>query len=146
MFLTLLLATLSLAILVSVLVALFFRQPLHRILDRLVAGDLSAAWLRYLLFAVVVVGVGGGVRLGSLARYIEPTPQDQAPLVLNGDRWTLELYQTLIGSLQSIAWMLLIFFVFALIAYVIVRGLEMRAGRSSGTPGEGSASHAPGDV
>lgn len=140
MFLTLLLATLSLAILVSVLVALLFRQPLHRILDRLVAGDLSGAWLRYLLFAVVVVGVGGGVRLGSLARYIEPTPQDQAPLVLNGDRWTLELYQTVIGSLQSIAWMLLIFFVFALIAYVIVRGLEMRAaGRSSGTPGQGGA-------
>ncbi len=135
MFLTLLLATSSLAIVVSVLVALLFRQPLHRILDRLVAGDLSAAWLRYLLFATVVVGIGGGVRIGSLARYIEPTPHDQAPLILNGDRWTLELYQTVIGSLQSIAWMLLIFFVFALIAYVIVRGLEVRAaGRSSGTP------------
>ena len=140
MFLTLLLATFSLAILVSVLVALLFRQPLHRILDRLVAGDLSSAWLRYLLFAVVVVGVGGGVRIGSLARYIEPTAHDEAPLVLNGDRWTLELYQTVIGSLQSIAWMLLIFFVFALIAYVIVRGLEVRAaGRSSGTPGQGAA-------
>jgi hypothetical protein len=139
-FLTLLLATFSLAILVSVLVALLFRQPLHRILDRLVAGDLSSAWLRYLLFAVVVVGVGGGVRIGSLARYIEPTAHDEAPLVLNGDRWTLELYQTVIGSLQSIAWMLLIFFVFALIAYVIVRGLEVRAaGRSSGTPGQGAA-------
>jgi hypothetical protein len=139
-FLTLLLATFSLAILVSVLVALLFRQPLHRILDRLVASDLSSAWLRYLLFAVVVVGVGGGVRIGSLARYIEPTPHDQIPLVLNGDRWTLELYQTVIGSLQSIAWMLLIFFVFALIAYVIVRGLEMRAaGRPAGTPGQGAA-------
>jgi hypothetical protein len=124
MFLTLLLATFSLATLVSVLVALLFRRPLHRILDRLVAGDLSSAWLRYLLFAVVVVGVGGGARIGSLARYIDPTPQDQAPLVLNADRWTLELYQTVIGTLQSIAWMLLVFFVFALIAYVIVRGLS----------------------
>jgi hypothetical protein len=140
MFLTLLLATFSLATLVSVLVALLFRRPLHRILDRLVAGDLSSAWLRYLLFAVVVVGVGGGARIGSLARYIDPTPQDQAPLVLNADRWTLELYQTVIGTLQSIAWMLLVFFVFALIAYVIVRGLELRAaGRPSVTPGQGAA-------
>ncbi len=140
MFLTLLLATFSLAILVSVLVALFFRRPLHRILDRLVAGDLSSAWLRYLLFAVVVVGVGGGVRIGSLRRYIEPTADGQAPLVLNTDRWTLELYQTVIGTLQSVAWMLLVFFVFALIAYVIVRGLEARAGgRPPARPGQGAA-------
>jgi hypothetical protein len=135
-FLTLLFTTFTLAILVSVLVALFFRRPIQRILDRLVAGDLSSAWLRYLLFAVVVVGVAGGVRLGSLARYIEPTAHDQAPLVLNADRWTLELYQTVIGTLQSIAWMLLIFFVFALLAYVIVHGLELRAvGRQPATPG-----------
>ena len=132
MFLTLLLATLTLALVVSVLVALFFRRPIQRILDRLVASDLSAAWLRYLLFAIVVVGVAGGVRIGSLARYIEPAAHDQAPLVLNGDRWTLELYQTVIGTLQSTAWMLLIFFVFALLAYVIVRGLELRGTGKTG--------------
>lgn len=32
----------------SALVALLFRQPLHRILDRLVAPDLASAWLRSL--------------------------------------------------------------------------------------------------
>jgi hypothetical protein len=140
MFLTLLLTNFTLALLVSVLAALLFRHPLHRILDRLVAGDLSSAWLRYLLFAVVVVGVGGGVRIRSLEEYIKPAEPDQAPLVLNADRWILELYQTVIGTLQSIAWMLLIFFVFALIAYVIVRGLELRhAGQPPSKPGQGAA-------
>lgn len=140
MFLTLLLATFSLALLVSVLVALLFRRPLQRILDRLVAGDLGSAWLRYLLFAVVVVGVGGGVRIGSLRRYIEPSAQNQPPLILDANRWTLEFYETVIGTLQSITWMLLVFFVFALIGYVIVRGLELRAaGRPPGTPGHGAA-------
>lgn len=139
MFLTLLLATFGLAALVSTMVAVLFRRPLHRILDRLVAGDLSLAWLRYLLFAIVVVGVGGGVRVGSLARYIEPGTDDRPTLVLNGDRWALELYQTVIGALQSIAWMLLVFFVFALIAYVIVRGLELRTGgRAPAVPGPGA--------
>jgi hypothetical protein len=38
----------------------------------------------------------------------------------------LEVYGTIIGTLQSIAWMLLLFFLFALIAYVIVKGLEVR--------------------
>lgn len=140
MFLTLLLATFGLAVLVSTIVAVLFRRPLHRILDRLVAEDLSPAWLRYLLFAIVVVGVGGGVRVGSLARYLDPGTDERPTLVLNGDRWALELYQTVIGALQSIAWMLLVFFVFALIAYVIVRGLESRAGgRATPTSGSGAA-------
>jgi len=36
------------------------------------------------------------------------------------------VYRTVIGTLQSAAWMLLLFFLFALIAYVIVKGLEAR--------------------
>ena len=40
------------------------------------------------------------------------------------------MYRTIIETLQSIAWMLLVFFVFALIAFVIMRGFELRqAGR-----------------
>lgn len=35
-------------------------------------------------------------------------------------------YRTVIGTLQSIAWLLLVFFVFALLAYVIMRGMELR--------------------
>jgi hypothetical protein len=38
----------------------------------------------------------------------------------------LEIYRTLIGTLQGNAWLLLVFFVAALIAYVIVRGFELR--------------------
>jgi hypothetical protein len=46
---------------------------------------------------------------------------------LNTDRWTLEVYRTVIETLQSIAWMLLVFFVAALIAYVVVRVLNCAA-------------------
>jgi hypothetical protein len=53
-------------------------------------------------------------------------------LVLNLDRWVFELYRTFIGTLQSIAWLLLVFFVFALIAYVVLRGLEMRGRGATG--------------
>ena len=41
---------------------------------------------------------------------------------------SLEIYRTIIGPLQSAAWLLFVFFVFALIAYVIVRGFELRHG------------------
>jgi hypothetical protein len=126
MFLTLLLVTFVIAALVSFIVARLFDRPLRQILGRLVAEDLSAAWHRYIVFAIYVVGISGGVRVWSLEQYILPRDRNSPALELTPERWTLEVYRTVIGTLQSVAWMLLVFFVFALIAYVVVRGLEMR--------------------
>ncbi len=131
MFLTLLLVTFAVAMLVSFGVARTFSASIRRILERIVAQDLAGAWHRYLLFALYVVGVSGGVRIWSLEQYIIPRDPKQAPLELTGDRWTLEVYRTVIGTLQSIAWMLLVVFVFLLIAYVVSRGLESRATRAA---------------
>ena len=129
MFLTLLLVTFSIALLVSFIVARLFSASIRRILDRVVAPDLAGAWHRYLIFALYVVGVSGGVRLWSLEQYVNPRDPAIAPLVLTRDRWTLEVYRTVIATLQSTAWMLLVAFVFLLIAYVVTRGLELRATR-----------------
>ena len=135
MFLTLLFVTFVIAALVSFIVARLFDRPLRQILGRLVAEDLSAAWHRYIVFAIYVVGISGGVRVWSLEQYILPRDRNSPALELTPERWTLEVYRTVIGTLQSVAWMLLVFFVFALIAYVVVRGLEMRhAKRFPGEP------------
>jgi hypothetical protein len=129
MFLTLLVVTFFIAALVSFVVARLFDRSLRQILGKLVAEDLSNAWHRYIVFAIYVVGISGGVRIWSLEQYIMPRERNAAPLTLNADRWTLEVYRTVIGTLQSVAWMLLVFFAFALIAYVVVRGLELRHAR-----------------
>jgi len=42
------------------------------------------------------------------------------------ERWTIEIYRTIIETMQSITWMYLIVFIFALIAYVIVRSFELK--------------------
>lgn len=130
MFLTLLLVTFVVSITVSLLVARMFAQPIASILNRIIADDISAAWLRYMKFAILVVGVSSGVRIYELERYISPTRYDKNAMVLEltQDRWVLELYRTVIEALQGIAWLLLVFFVFALVAYVIVRIAEMRRG------------------
>jgi hypothetical protein len=132
MFLTLLLVTFLIAALTSFLVARLFERPLREILGRLIPEDLGRAWHRYLVFAIYVVGISGGVRIWSLEQYILPRAHDAPPLVLDSDRWTLEVYRTVIGTLQSLAWMLLVFFVSALIAYVVLRGLELRQARAKG--------------
>ncbi len=131
MFLTLLLVTFLIALLVSFLVSRLFQRPIRQILGRLVPEDLTGAWHRYLTFAIYVVGISGGVRIWSLEQYILPRAHDQPAVVLTPDRWTFEVFRTVIGTLQSLAWLLLVFFVFALIAYVVVRGLEMRRRASS---------------
>ena len=128
MFVTLLLVTLTIALATSFGLVRLFNQPISSILDRIVSPELSGAWLRYLGFAVMVVGVSGGVRIWELEKYITARVKDVEPVVLNSDRWILEVYRTLIGTMQNIAWLLLVFFVFALIAYVIVRGLELHRG------------------
>ena len=128
MFITLLAVTFAIALVTSLFVVRLFQVPIRTILDRIVSPELSGAWHRYLSFAVVVVGVSGGVRIWELEKYITARARDAEPILLNSDRWVLEVYRTLIGTLQSTAWILLVFFVFALIAYVIVRGFELRRG------------------
>ncbi len=126
MFLTLLVVTFLIAIATSALVASLFSRPVKKVLDRLVSDDLGSTWRRYIIFAVYVVGISGGVRVWDLERYITPRTKDDLPIALNSDRWVLEVYKTIVGTLQSIAWMLLVLFLFALLAYVVVRGFELR--------------------
>lgn len=126
MFLTMLLITFLVAAFIAWVVVTIFNKPVTRILGRLIPEEISLGWLKYVKFAIYVVGISGGVRVGSLEKYISPGEDNVTPLVLTTERWILELYRTVIGALQSISWMLLVFFIFTLIAYVIVRGREMK--------------------
>jgi hypothetical protein len=125
-FLVLLLVTLVVALLSAAAVARVFHRSIGTILARIVSEDLGRAWHHYVTFAIFVVGVSGGVRIWDLEKYVTPRGPQEAAVTLNADRWTLEVYRTIIGTLQSIAWMLLVFFGVALIAYVIVKGIELK--------------------
>jgi hypothetical protein len=125
MLITLLLVTLIISLAMSTLVVFLFAKPVTKILSRLVGEELAPTWKRYILFAIYVVGISGGVRLWDIEKYITPDPEGKL-IQLTSERWIIEVYRSIIDSLQGIAWMLLIFFLIALIAYVIVRGFEMK--------------------
>jgi len=131
MFLTLLIVTFILATIVSFGVIVAFRKPIGLIFDRIIQDKISNVWQKYITFAALVVGVSGGVRVHQLERYISAQHKDKEILVLNPERWTLEVYRTIIETLQSLAWMYLIVFIFALIAYVVARGFELKQGNST---------------
>jgi hypothetical protein len=130
MFLQLLLVNFLLAAAVAALVVLVFRKPVRAVLHRIIGEEIQSAWTRYVMFAIFVVGVSGGVRLWELGRYITPDKETGKVLELTHDRWVLEIYSTVVGALQADIWMLLVFFLFALLAFVVVRGFEMK--RQSG--------------
>lgn len=130
-FFLLLLVTLAIALLCSHLVVRVFDGPISSILSRIISDEISSAWLKYIKFAIYVVGVSGGIRIHELERYITSSGGDTEPIVLTPSRWILEIYRTVIQTLSSVAWMLLVFFLFALIAYVIVQALGTEHNRSS---------------
>lgn len=138
MVLTLFFVTFAIAFTVCWTVARIFRGSTEAILDRIINDPISAAWQRYLQFAIFVVGISSGVKFYRLESYLLPQTHIGGPdgkaeiLVLTRDRWILEVYRTIIGTLQGVAWMLLVFFVVALIAFVIVRVAESRSKRAAG--------------
>lgn len=142
MFFSLLFATLLTSLATSTIVALLFRKSIGGILTRVLRDDISMAWQRYIMFAVIVVGLSSGVNLYKLEQYTEGSQgrwvdkpgvekqhdeQEWKPPVLNNETWTLEIYRSIVGTIQGIAWALLVFFLVSLVAFVIVRGQETKA-------------------
>lgn len=130
MFFILLIITFLISVAVSFGVVKAFDKSIASILSRIIQDAISSVWQKYITFAAYVVGVSGGVRIHQLERYISAPEKDTEVLVLNTERWTLEVYRTIIETLQSLAWMYLVVFIFALIAYVIVRAFELKNPKS----------------
>ncbi len=121
MIITLLIVTFIVAFAVASIVVLIFRKPIDSILTRVLSDGISQAWTRYLVFALYVVGLGGGVRPWEIEKYLTQREPYNEVVQLTSDRWVLEIYQTIMGTLGSTAWLLLVFFIFTLVALVIVR-------------------------
>ncbi|WP_319379784.1 hypothetical protein [Thiomicrorhabdus sp.] len=132
MFFTLLLVTFFLAAAVSYAVVRSFEKPMVAIFERIIQDPISHVWPRYIKFAAFVVGISGGVRIYQLERYISAPHKDVQVLILNAERWTLEVYRTIIETLQSLAWMYLVVFIFVLVAFVILKGFELKHAKQSG--------------
>ena len=103
MFLTLLLVTFLISASVSFLVVWLFTRPIGRILRRIIADEISEAWVKYITFGLYVVGISSGVRIQELERYITRPPVEDAEIIsLTLERWVLEVYRTVISALEGL--------------------------------------------
>jgi len=125
-FFSLLLVTLLISIIVTVIVIICFNKPIKAIFIRIIGEEIAIAWQKFLTFALFVVGIASGISIHKLERFIAPVTEENPRPDLTLEFWALEIYRTVISSLGGLAWALLIFFVFALIAFVIVKGREKK--------------------
>ena len=130
MFYYLIISTFALALLVSFIVMRLFSNSINAILARIIHDPIHEAWAKYTKFAGMVVGTSSGIRIYDMEKYITPltyAENDKRIVIeLTQERWVLEIYRTIIETLQRLAWMMLVFFMVALIAYVIVRWSEIK--------------------
>ena len=130
MFYYLIISTFALALLVSFIVMRLFSNSINAILARIIHDPIHEAWAKYTKFAGMVVGTSSGIRIYDMEKYITPltyAENDKKIVIeLTQERWVLEIYRTIIETLQGLAWIMLVFFMVALIAYVIVRWSEIK--------------------
>lgn len=128
-FILLLVVTLLVSLGVAAIVVIFFRKPIDKIFARIIGDEISVSWRKFLTFALFVIGVSSGVNIRRLEKFISPVAEGVAKVELTAEYWGLTIYRTIINTLGGMAWALLIFFVVALIAFVIVRKREPTPGQ-----------------
>ena len=125
-FILLLTVSLLVAIIVTTIVVLFFRKHVDKILGRIIQDEISTAWGKFITFALYVIGISSGVNVWRLEKIIVPEGEGIIKPVLNAEYWGLTIYRTIIDTLGGMAWALFLFFVVALIAFVIVKKKEVK--------------------
>jgi hypothetical protein len=107
--------------LVCYIVSFVFTDPINKIIKRIISEDIYTAWAKYIQFAIFVVGISSGVRIWELERYMVSLNEANSAFSINFNRFFLEIYRTVLGSLQGIAWLLFVFFLVSLIAFIIIK-------------------------
>ncbi len=120
----LLLSTFVAGFLVAVIVTMFFKKPISKIIKRLIDDEIYESWVKYMIFAIYVVSISSGVNLWKIERYINPVDKDSPIYQITSSALFFEIYRSLINSLTSLAWLLLVFYIIALITFVIKRIFE----------------------
>ena len=137
MFVALFAASFLLALALSVTIAWISREAIDTILRRFVADSVvRRGFEKYIRFAVVVVGISGGTRVKPLQEYISAAEYNKAALqaALTQEFWAIELYRTVMGTLQGVAGLLLICIFLTLIAPAVLRMLKVEPLRATSEP------------
>jgi hypothetical protein len=109
----------------AALVAAFGRS-IEAACEKIVPGEVGAAWAKYGKFALFITTLAGGLRLMELQAYVQPN----SPGITYG-QVLFEVFKSGIGALVGGAWTLLVVLSVVLIAYLVREGYQ-RMGDENG--------------
>jgi len=135
MFVALFAASFLLALVLSATIAWLSREAINTILRRFVVDPVVCrGFEKYIRFAIVVVGISGGTRVKPLQEYISAAEWNKPALqaALTQEFWTLELYRTVMGTLEGVAGLLLLCIFLALMAPAVLRMLKVESPKNLG--------------
>jgi hypothetical protein len=110
MFLALFGVSFALALALSFTVAWVSKDAIETVLRRFVADSVvRAAFSKYLRFAMVVVGISVGTRVSPLQEYMAASYSGKVSMLaaVNQEYWVMEIYHTILGTLEGLVWLLL---------------------------------------
>ena len=113
-------------LLASALVILLFWGPLRKIFHRLIGGDAGNAWHKVAVLVLSILGIAWSIDLSGLIYVVRP-PGSSVPSEIDYAMWFPAVAHKLSWTIGTLGFVALSIFIFALIAVVIVRGLEIRA-------------------
>jgi hypothetical protein len=127
MFVLLFLASFVLALALSLVIASISRDAIDSILRRFVADDaVRAGFEKYIRFGIVVAGIVGGTRVRALQEYIAASSWNKTALeaALTQEVWVMEMYRTIVGTLEGLVLLLLICILLAFVVPAVIRMLK----------------------
>ncbi|HJZ65135.1 MAG TPA: hypothetical protein VKD70_12505 [Candidatus Acidoferrum sp.] len=134
------LASLAAAVGISWLLAWLFKIPVENLLRYLVERDVAEAWTKYVFFLLLVVGVASGTRIRLLEEYLAAPSWNQTAIQSQMTQafWVLEMYRTVLGSVEGIAWMLVLLALVGFGAYFVVRKNKAHEAQTAGNTKNGA--------
>jgi len=120
----LLVTIVSVSLLTALTTSYVFMPWLKRVLDRLTSQPLAQAWQRCLNWAIILVGLQGGIHIWELENLA--LSKKQIPFNTNPMYWILEIYRAFIDTAQSCMWVIILFLLVAFVVEAIVLALHRK--------------------
>ncbi len=109
------------ALIVSTGIVVVFSDAIDAALFAVMTGDFGEIWARYTKFGLLVAGLVSGIRAAGFESLTAGGGQaagvSSAPLAVTAGRAVFEVLRTVVGSLEGLAWTLLVVFGAALAVY-----------------------------
>lgn len=128
MFVVFLAVNFLVALLISLGIVLLFYRPALNFLKRHFHEESLILWVRLIMIGIVVFAIGLGTRVWDLEELIAPTGH----FGLTRDQVALEIYNTIVATMQVTAFLLFVLLAIVGIAVAIKRKSESSPNEESG--------------